>query len=648
MKTKQVRFVNIDDWNRPVFKQIDAKLYYGSTEKLFPYEESEESVLKTVTAEDLTYFGEKFNCEPMGSQAGDIEIVQPEPKFYHRATYSPEDNKLRMYPDFRLDKEDYLKFKSAGFGWAPRQKIFVAGRWTPAREDLLIEFCGEIGDEDTSLVERAEERAERFEGYSDNRLKDAEQARTGVHAITENIPLGQPILVGHHSEKRARKDAERIENGMRKAVKMWETSKYWTDRAAGALHHAKYLERPDVRARRIKKIESAKRVLIASYTPKNPDQTMMQKPFWCPVCHKCLCDIHPEAKEEKLHVWCGHARGGSWVLVEALPNMEKRSQRWLNHYDNRLAYEKAMLGEQGRLDLIEKPKRPKQLPLVNYRAPEGISVENLYHKGEFSIYPQVEMTKDEYKGVYSDYKGTATIEHSHRVRIICSHRDGRRVVFLTDSKVHKKPEPVKIEVKQVLPDIPINTYQPPEKTVFDDMKESLKDGVKVVSADQLFVTPPEIASKMVDYCEIEAGETVLEPSLGTGNLVQAVIDKVDTEVFGYEINQELCSILTKKFPSYKLQVRQADFLEIIPPETEVMSFPRIVMNPPFKNGDDIKHIKHALKFLRPGGKLVALCASGPRQRKELMSIADHWEDLPEGSFKSSGTMVNVALLVITK
>ena len=60
MKTKQVRFVNIDDWNRPVFKQIDAKLYYGSTEKLFPYEESEESVLKTVSEMDLTYFGEKL------------------------------------------------------------------------------------------------------------------------------------------------------------------------------------------------------------------------------------------------------------------------------------------------------------------------------------------------------------------------------------------------------------------------------------------------------------------------------------------------------------------------------------------------------------------------------------------------------------
>jgi hypothetical protein len=43
---------------------------------------------------------------------------------------------------------------------------------------------------------------------------------------------------------------------MRKAVKMWETSQYWTARAAGALRHAKYKEQPAVRARRIKKLEA--------------------------------------------------------------------------------------------------------------------------------------------------------------------------------------------------------------------------------------------------------------------------------------------------------------------------------------------------------------------------------------------------------
>ena len=128
--------------------------------------------------------------------------------------------------------------------------------WTPQREDLLIELAGEIDDEDTSLVERQEQRAERFEGYSERRAADAEGARKAVDRIADGIPFGQPILVGHHSERHARRDAERIRSAMDRAVKMWKTSTYWTDRAAGALHHAKYKELPAVRARRIKTIEA--------------------------------------------------------------------------------------------------------------------------------------------------------------------------------------------------------------------------------------------------------------------------------------------------------------------------------------------------------------------------------------------------------
>ena len=141
------------------------------------------------------------------------------------ATYSPEDNKLRLYSATRLDKTTYDRVKAAGFKWAPKQDLFVAPMWTPGREDLLIESCGEVGDEDTSLVERQEQRAERFEEYHENRTEDAEQARAAVHRIADNIPLQADL--GHHSEKHARKDAERIENGMRRAVRMWETAQYW-------------------------------------------------------------------------------------------------------------------------------------------------------------------------------------------------------------------------------------------------------------------------------------------------------------------------------------------------------------------------------------------------------------------------------------
>lgn len=128
------------------------------------------------------------------------------------ATYSPDDTKLRLYPGIhRLDTDDYNLLKANGFQWAPKQELFVAPMWTPAREDILLQLAGEISDEYTSLVDRAEERADRFVGYSNSRAFEAESLIGSMKSLADNILFGQPILVGHHSEKNAHKHAEQIE-----------------------------------------------------------------------------------------------------------------------------------------------------------------------------------------------------------------------------------------------------------------------------------------------------------------------------------------------------------------------------------------------------------------------------------------------------
>ena len=163
------------------------------------------------------------------------------------ATYSPEDNKLRLYATGRLDPATYAQVKVAGFTYAAKQQLFVAPMWTPQREDLLLELCDEIEDEDHSLVERAEERNERFSEYSENRTADAERAHNAVKAIADSIPMGQPILVGHHSERRARRAAQRIDDGMRKAIKMWDTATYW--RSSRRSHSPREVQRASRRSR---------------------------------------------------------------------------------------------------------------------------------------------------------------------------------------------------------------------------------------------------------------------------------------------------------------------------------------------------------------------------------------------------------------
>ena len=48
------------------------------------------------------------------------------------------------------------------------------------------------------------------------------------------IPLGQPILVGHHSEKRHRRDLKRIDEYFAKAKEHHDKAEYFRRRAAAA------------------------------------------------------------------------------------------------------------------------------------------------------------------------------------------------------------------------------------------------------------------------------------------------------------------------------------------------------------------------------------------------------------------------------
>ncbi len=582
------------------------------------------------------------------------------------ATYSPEDNKLRLYSVSRLDADDYARVKAAGFRWAPKQNLFVAPMWTPGRAALLEELAGEIGDEDTSLVDRAEQRAERFQDYRESRTADAESAQRAVAAIADGIPFGQPILVGHHSERHARKDAERIENGMRKAVKMWETANYWKARAAGALRHAKFKELPGVRARRIKTIEADKR-----RREREQKQAAAGIRAWgklnTPGADGRVCDDALRLKRA-LHIanvtgiWLGSA-GSLWSALEKGEKTPREAQlvalrvhgrtvahakQWIAHFEHRLTYERAMLEEQGATALLApKGKSAKaMLPLCNYRAPEGLTIANLYHRGEFIHYPQVEMTQSEYSAISTDYKGTRVVGGSHRVRTTMQ-RHSLVCVFLTDAKVHACPAPTYHEPRPVPP--PPAPRPVVERTrdenveALEAMRASLKAGVQVVNAPQLFPTPAEVGRQVLEFAELEPGQRVLEPSAGTGALLVPLgLERPEATVVAVEVNHGLAEQLRRMFPT--ADVRCSDFLALEP--ESLGAFDRIIMNPPFEKGADLKHILHARRFLKPDGRLVAVCANGPRQRKALEAIALDYVELPEGSFKNQGTNVRTAIVVL--
>jgi hypothetical protein len=69
-----------------------------------------------------------------------------------------------------------------------------------------------------SYEQRQVDRRQRLEDAARKANAEAARRLDTAHEIGSHIPFGQPIMVGHHSEKRHRGDIERIDNNMRKGV----------------------------------------------------------------------------------------------------------------------------------------------------------------------------------------------------------------------------------------------------------------------------------------------------------------------------------------------------------------------------------------------------------------------------------------------
>jgi hypothetical protein len=96
--------------------------------------------------------------------------------------------------------------------------------------------------------DRREARAERLRGWADSREQKSEAAFGRADQIAGMIPFGQPILVGHHSEGRARKDQQRIENGIRAGIesgRMAESMRSRADEIDRQAKRAVYSDDPD-------------------------------------------------------------------------------------------------------------------------------------------------------------------------------------------------------------------------------------------------------------------------------------------------------------------------------------------------------------------------------------------------------------------
>ena len=116
---------------------------------------------------------------------------------------------------------------------------------------------------------------------------------------------------------------------------------------------------------------------------------------------------------------------------------------------------------------------------------------------------------------------------------------------------------------------------------------------------QFYPTPQVIVDEMMKYIPNDT-VTILEPSAGTGRLINGV---KDYNVTAIDIAPLHCEILeAKEFT----RVFNMDFMQY---DTD-NKFDLILMNPPFSKGRSKSHVEKARKHLNDGGVVLAVLPKG--------------------------------------
>lgn len=193
----------------------------------------------------------------------------------------------------------------------------------------------------------------------------------------------------------------------------------------------------------------------------------------------------------------------------------------------------------------------------------------------------------------------------------------------------------------------------PEGTNAAELLEGamLTGSVRDPRVGDFFETPIELARAMLDLGRVTRGARVLEPSAGLGRIAEVARD-AGAFVTAAELEEPRRAALLKSGFNL-LDPNVHDFLAILPNAI----FDAVLMNPPFSKEQDIAHVRHALRFVKPGGYLVSVMSAGMRFRstknavafrQQLDELGADVEDLPEGSFRESGTMVRACIVTIRR
>jgi len=135
-----------------------------------------------------------------------------------------------------------------------------------------IKYYSQIRADGFNMQERARLKSERYNDWSNSAAKKSDAAYEASNKHADFLSLGEPIKIGHHSEKRHRKMIEDGNNNIRKSIELSNKaelherkSKYWKSRENDI-----NLSMPESIDFYAHKLEQAKEIHL--FLKKNPDK----------------------------------------------------------------------------------------------------------------------------------------------------------------------------------------------------------------------------------------------------------------------------------------------------------------------------------------------------------------------------------------
>lgn len=124
--------------------------------------------------------------------------------------------------------------------------------------------------------------------------------------------------------------------------------------------------------------------------------------------------------------------------------------------------------------------------------------------------------------------------------------------------------------------------------------------------NEFYPTPEDLAARMVGMVDLAKVRSVLEPSAGKGDLLDALEKRIKESYYRYDANKydidciEFSEDLRRLLIGKEHRVIFNNFLKF---ET-LKKYDLILMNPPFSEGD--KHLLKALELMKDGGQIVCI------------------------------------------